>query len=34
MTLLFERINEKSEERAVIEMHPELVIRKSVKSRL
>ncbi|HDR1345976.1 HTH-type transcriptional repressor PurR [Pasteurella multocida] len=34
VTLLFERINEKSEERAVIEMHPELVIRKSVKSRL
>ncbi|UAX42778.1 HTH-type transcriptional repressor PurR [Pasteurella canis] len=32
VTLLFERINEKSEQREVIEMHPELVIRKSVKS--
>ena len=31
VNLLFERINHKSEQRETIEIHPELVVRKSVK---
>ena len=31
VNLLFERINHKSDQRETIEIHPELVIRKSVK---